>query len=92
MEDGPEAAAAVAEQVSELPAESYPVVLKLDSLAVASLLPQDSPVRQEFDPLQLIRPIAAAVELMGVPPGSSPAEVGKTKTYPLPAAQEEKHP
>jgi hypothetical protein len=92
MDSGPEAAAALAEQVSELPVESYPVIHKFDSLAVASLPPQDSPVRQEFDPLPVIRPLAAAAELMGLAPGVSPAEVGKTKTYPLPAAQKQKRP
>ncbi len=92
MEDGPEAAAALAEQVSELPVESYPVVLKLDSLSLASLPPEVSPVLQEFDPLPVIRPLSAAAEVMGVPPGSSSAEVGKTKTYPLPVAQKQKRP
>ena len=50
------------------------------------------PVRQKSDPLSVIGPLSAAAELMGVPPGSSPAEVGKTKTHPLPAAQKQKRP
>ncbi len=92
MDSGPEAAAALAEQIFALPLESQPLVLQFDSLSLASLPPQDSPVLQEFDPLPVIRPLAAAAEVMGLAPGVSPEEVGKTKTHPLPAAQKQERP
>ena len=68
MEARSDVAEAVAEQVYELPLESYPVVLKLGRLPVT-------------------RPLSEAAEDMGVPPGVSPEEVGKMKTYSLPTGK-----
>lgn len=40
-------------------------------------------MKEKSDPLSVIGPLSAVSEVMGVPPGVSLEEVGKTKTYPL---------